>query len=671
VRQKRELVLISFLALFLELGLIRWFPAHIFSIAFFSNVVLIASFLGLGLGLLLSHYERNFFNFFSYILLGCVGLVFLLQDVGVALPANAQTWIWSYYQGNRLYDFSFLKLSITQLIGLIFALTVVIFIPIGQRIGKLMQGFTPLYGYTLNILGSLLGVIAFGICALFYAPAYIWFIVIGSVIIVVNYEKRGFVAKIAAMAAIVLIVGFAEKDILWSPYYAIELRETDNQGIAVYINKLFHQKAVNFQQEPVTYNKYIFPYKLFSPKRVLIIGSGTGNDVWVARQAQVEYIDAVEIDPLILKLGYQRHPQHPYDSERVRVFIDDARSFIHRASQKYDMIVYGTLDSHATLSITSSIRLDNYVYTQEALREAQQLLTADGVVVLLFSVPSDWMATRLLETVRSVFGSEDSRYAIMDPYLFNLVIVAGPGVKQALSRDTNLSANLRPLPESKTNITIPKDDWPYLYLMQRGIPYLYLSTLIFLIGCSIAAIFILSPLKGLGKINPLFFLLGCGFLLLETKSVTTFSLLFGSTWIVNAVVFLAILAIALLANWIVSKKQLKDPRWFFGGVVLSLLFIYFFPIANLLRLGFLAKILSSCILIAWPILFTSLVFAIALSQTKDTGIALGSNLLGAVIGGFFEYASMIWGLNSLYIIALGWYIIAALYIIRNKNALIH
>jgi len=671
VRQKTKLVLVSFLGLFLELGLIRWFPAHIFSIAFFSNVVLIASFLGLGLGFLLSHYERNFFNFFPYILLGCVGLVLLLQDIQVALPANAQTWIWSYYQGNRLYNFSFLKLSITQLIGLIFAITVVIFVPIGQRIGKLMEGVAPLYGYTLNILGSLLGVIAFGILAIFYAPAYIWFIVIGFVLSVVNYKKRGFIISIVTMAVIVLIVGLAEKDILWSPYYAIELRETDNKGIAVYINKLFHQKAVNFQQEPRTYDKYMSPYRLFNPKRVLIIGSGMGNDVWVAQKAGVEDIDAVEIDPLILRLGYQKHPQHPYDSERVRVFVDDARSFMHRASKKYDMIVYGTLDSHATLSITSSIRLDNYVYTQEALKEARQLLTPDGVVVLLFSVPSDWMATRLLETVRSVFGSEDCRYAIMDPYLFNLMIVAGPGVKQALSKDTNLSDNLYPLPEKKSNIAIPKDDWPYLYLMQRGIPYLYLSTLIFLICCSIAAIFIFSPLKGLGKIHPLFFLLGCGFLLLETKSVTTFSLLFGSTWIVNAVVFSAILAIALLANWCVKAKQLKDPRWFLGGLILSLFFIYSLPITNLLRLGFFIKILSACILIALPIFFTSLIFAIVLKDTKDVGIALGSNLLGAVIGGFFEYASMVWGLNALYIIALGWYIIAALYIIRNKSAIIN
>jgi len=663
--QKRTLVLVSFLGLFLELTLIRWFPAHIFSIAFFSNAVLIASFLGLGLGFLLSHYKRDFFIFFPCILTASVCLVLCSENIQVALPVNAQAWIWSYYQGNRLQHISFLKLSITQLIGLIFALTVIIFIPIGQKIGKSMQGFDPLVGYTMNILGSLLGVAGFGAISFFCTPAYTWFIAAGIIVAAVNYKKPGFIIGAMAMAAIVFIVGVSEKDILWSPYYAIELRRSEEGAVAVYVNKLFHQKAVNFAQEPHTYEKYMLAYKWFNPKRVLIIGSGTGNDVWIARRAGVRDIDAVEIDPLILKLGQREHPQRPYDSDDVSVFVDDARSFMHRSAKKYDMIVYGTLDSHATLSVTSSIRLDNYVYTHEALGEARRLLTPKGVVVLLFSVPTDWLAARLLETARSVFGADETRYIIMDQYLFNLMIVAGPGIKEALLANPDLSGVLSGLP-ARLNTDVPTDNWPYLYLTRRGIPMLYLTTLLFLICCSALAVFILSPLKP-GRINPLFFLLGCGFLLLETKSVTTFSLLFGSTWIVNAVVFLAILAIALLANWLAKAKQLKEPLWFFGGLIISLLFIYFFPIANLLRLGFFIKILSAGILLALPILFTSLIFAILIKDTKDTGIALGSNLLGAVIGGFFEYTSMLWGLNALYLVALGFYIIAAFYLMRNRS----
>ncbi len=664
---KIKLILASFLSLFLELSLIRWCPAHIFSIAFFSNIILIASFLGLGLGLLFSDNKRDLFNLFPFLLAGYVFLVLLLNYIQVELPADAQTWIWSYYYKNNLlyHNIYSFKISITQLIGLTFILTAGIFIPIGQKIGKLIKEFHPLYGYSVNIFGSLIGIFAFSILALFRSPAYTWFLLAGIVIIFIDHKEKGIVLKSLFIVAIIVTVGFAERDILWSPYYAVKLRNTGGESFAVYINNFFHQKAIDFKRELPAYDKYMLAYKWFQPKRVLIIGSGTGNDVWVAREAGVDHIDAVEIDPLILELGYRKHPQRPYDSEKVKVFIDDARSFIHHASEKYDMVVYGTLDSHATLCVTSSIRLDNYVYTQEALQETRRLLRPGGVVVLLFSVPTDWMKNRLLETVRDVFGSENTRYLILGPRLFNLMIVAGPGIRQAILTNPDLSNILLPLP-ARMNITLPKDDWPYLYLTHPAIPHLYGAALILLICLSAVLIFIFSPLRG-GKIDPLFFLLGCAFLLLETKSVTTLSLLFGSTWLVNAIVFSSILAIALLSNWLVMAKRLVNPLWSFGGLILSLVFVYFLPFSSLLEFNFFVKILLAGILVALPIFFSSVIFAIIIQSTKDIGISLGSNLLGAVVGGFLEYLSMLWGLRALYIIALGCYIIAVFLLCSRRR----
>ena len=661
MQNKIKLVLVSFLALFLELILIRWFPSHLFSIAFFSNVVLIASFLGLGVGFLFCHEKRDFFSYFAYALAGSILLVLFLKDLKVQLPENAQTWIWNYYGGNRISNVPFLKVTITQLIAFIFALTTAIFIPVGQKIGKLMKGLDPLYGYTLNVFGSLLGVIGFAALSAIHTPAWVWFFVAGSIVIYLSYKDRNAVIKALVVVSAVFCIWVTEHDITWSPYYAINTKVSPDKSISVYVNQLFHQKAVNFEKEPHLYNKYMLPYSWFHPKRVLIIGAGTGNDVWIAGKSGAERIDAVEIDPSILKLG---HPLNPYDSDRVKVFVDDARSFMHRSRDKYDMIVYGTLDSHATLSVTSSIRLDNYIYTQEALQEARRLLKPDGVVVLLFSVPADWMFPRLVETVRSAFGCEDVRYMVLDNYLFNFIIAAGPGVKQACSSNPEIAKILLPIPP-QWQVPIPTDDWPYLYLIKRGIPYLYRVTLMTLIFISLGSIFIFSPLRK-GKIKPLFFFLGSGFLLLETKSVTTFSLLFGSTWIINAIVFSSILAIALFANRIVMLKRLKEPKWLLGGLMLSLVFVYFFPISTLLNLAFFTKILAAGALIALPIFFSSFVFAIVIERTKDIGIALGSNLLGAVIGGFLEYSSMAWGLNALYIVALACYITAAYYLLNKK-----
>jgi len=656
-----KLILASFLGLFLELVFIRWLPAHVFSIAFFSNIILIAAFLGLGLGLLITHYKRDLFKFFPSILLLFVVLTLFLRNIQINIPADAQTWIWSNYYNNRLNVYNF-KISIIPLISIIFSSCVIIFIPIGQKIGKLMQGLKPLAAYTLNIVGSLLGVIFFAALSAFQLPAYIWFLTAGLIIILLTYRQQNFLWKVFFIITIIVLIGLVEKDIKWSPYYALNVKTNNDSSISVYVNQLFHQKGVNFEKEPNVYNKYKASYDWFKPKQVLIIGSGTGNDVWIARQSGAEHIDAVEIDSAILKL---KHPQNPYASNQVEVFIDDARSFINKTQKKYDMVVYGTLDSHATLALTSSIRLDNYIYTKEALKEASGLLTDDGVMLLLFSVPTKWMSERLINLTRSAFETDNIRYLITDNYLFNMIIIAGPGLKNKLLENTDLNDVLLALPKRSATNPVPIDDWPYLYLTKRTIPRLYLFALLAMIVISLMALFILTPLKR-NRINFLFLFLGLGFLLLETKSITTFSLLFGSTWVVNAVVFAAILAIALLANLMVMKKTLKNPNWFFAGLFLSLILLYIFPLNSLLNLNLLNKIFSAGLLVALPIFFSSLIFAILIKKIKNINIALGSNLLGAVLGGFFEYSSMLFGLNTLYIIALIFYVIAMICLIKNK-----
>jgi hypothetical protein len=247
------------------------------------------------------------------------------------------------------------------------------------------------------------------------------------------------------------------------------------------------------------------------------------------------------------------------------------------------------------------------------------------------------------------------------------VVVAGPGLKQILAQKPSLSRILHTLPKEE-KVPVPTDDWPNLYLAKREIPKMYIDTLAIIISISLALVFIFTPMK-VGKWDPVFFFLGAGFLLLETKSVTTFSLLFGSTWIVNAITFSAILTIALLANWLVEERHLEKPQWFLAGLMVSLIVLYLFPITPLLNLNFLMKIIISASLIAVPIFFSSFIFAIFIKRTSNIGLALGSNLIGAVLGGFMEYSSMIWGLNVLYIVALCSYVIAIIFMLKNKNIL--
>src|SRR6185369_2450365 len=78
----------SFLVLFLETALIRWMPAYVRLLAYFSNFILLASFLGIGLGCLLAAGRRQLFVYFPAILLGLIVAVDRLR-LEVALPSTS------------------------------------------------------------------------------------------------------------------------------------------------------------------------------------------------------------------------------------------------------------------------------------------------------------------------------------------------------------------------------------------------------------------------------------------------------------------------------------------------------------------------------------------------------------------------------------------------------
>jgi protein-L-isoaspartate O-methyltransferase len=78
-----------------------------------------------------------------------------------------------------------------------------------------------------------------------------------------------------------------------------------------------------------------------NPKKILIVGSGTGNDVAGAIRHKVQKITAVEIDPAIISMGRRFHPQKPYDSPAVRIINDDARSFFSTSDERFDVISFG------------------------------------------------------------------------------------------------------------------------------------------------------------------------------------------------------------------------------------------------------------------------------------------------------------------------------------------
>jgi hypothetical protein len=470
------------------------------------------------------------------------------------------------------------------------------------------------------------------------------------------------------------MVHASERATAYSPYYAIgvDMRPAPDR-VAVLANRSLHQEALRLRRgAPVEpdlgwiRDGYHLPYEYLAqpPARALVIGAGTGNDVSVLLDHGASWIDAVEIDPVILDVGRRLHPDRPYDSPRVHPRLTDARAFLHACAvpgaAKYDLVVFGTLDSLTRLSALSSARLDTFVYTSEALQEARDCLLPTGGLVLYFMVATDYIHQRLGGLITQAFG-QVPLVLERDHRVFNRIYMAGPAFSAHAgdARTRDAGAVLRTV---HTLTELPRDDWPFLYLSGRGIGAFYLSVMAMLGAIALAAVALGSPelrasLRTRRGVDVEMFLFGMAFLLLETRAVTEMSLVWGATWVTSAVVFGSILAVALLATLCAGRWRVPFAPAA-ACLTLSLIALYLLPAARVLAVGGLSRLALSVLLVGTPVFFAALLFGALYRDRVAVAGAFGWNLLGAMTGGLLETTSMAVGLKALALVALLAYLLA-------------
>jgi CDP-diglyceride synthetase len=152
--------------------------------------------------------------------------------------------------------------------------------------------------------------------------------------------------------------------------------------------------------------------------------------------------------------------------------------------------------------------------------------------------------------------------------------------------------------------------------------------------------------------------MGAGFLLLETKSVVQFALLFGTTWFVNALVFAGILLTILIAIEVERRTNIRRPNLLFPVLFAGLLLAGLVPASWLLSLEVVPRFLAATTLAFLPVFVANLVFAGRFRDVADPTTAFGANLLGAMLGGVLEYLSLITGYRGLLVIAALLYALA-------------
>jgi len=433
-------------------------------------------------------------------------------------------------------------------------------------------------------------------------------------------------------------------------------------------------------------NRWNMPYYFRPhPEDVLIVGAGAGNDASTALAAGAEHIVAVEIDSTVYRLGRALHPDRPYDNPQVEVVIDDARHYLSTTDRKFDLIIFSHLDSHTLLSGFTNVRLDNYIYTVESLQQAKALLKQDGVIYLSFWANRPWIRDRLYNNLEAAMGHPPfltSSYITVRGAVIELVqfFAAEPETQaEIVSMYPDNWVEYHSYVPEPNDVPILTDDWPFIYIEGHGIPQLILL----LMGTVtvFALLFVWANFKraargGKWRINWHFFFLGAAFLLVETHNVGKLALIFGTTWIVNSWVISAVLLFILLANICVEKLELPSPYVIYGGLAISLLLGYLIPAGVFTSLPEVPRALGAVMLYSLPVFFAGIIFATSFARSETPDQDIGSNMMGAILGGLLESVSFISGIRSLFLIAFGLYLISLLFLwvgsrVRPKGIDVH
>jgi len=689
-----RLFVVSLATLYIEIMLIRWLGTEVRIFAYFQNLVLISCFLGFGLGCYWSGRRKN-----QLLGLGAMaGLVAMVQapidrwqkfltNLSNLLSLSPDDVFWN--PGWGLGGEVIVTLSVAAM-AIMLLLLVLIMIPLGQWVGfYLDRARNPITAYSVNLFGSVVGLWVFAGLAFLWLPPEYWFVL--AFLLYLFFRPPTW--RVTGIGLLLLIgslvfLGYPRspaRQTYWSPYQKLDVEDLGDQQYKIYVNNSGYMNIANMSSEFLARypevagryrdrSSYDAPFRFAQrSERVLIVGAGAGNDAAAALRNGAVRVDSVEIDPVIYFLGQRLHPERPYSSPRVRKVLDDARAFLRQTQEQYDVILFGLLDSHTQFSDYSNMRIDNYVYTEEAFGEARRLLKPGGILVVKFEVrpPWTWMGQRFYAMLDKTFGRPP--IVFYSPYLARLVsatvfITSDDASLWARAARPELAALLaRFPPRFPTELSgappLTTDDWPYIYHRSRSIPRTYLTVSLILLA--MAGLLVGRAVEPRQLSTWHFFFLGAGFLLLETQLISRLALYFGTTWQVNCVALTAILLMLMGANLYVTRWQPSRLGRYYILLLGSLLANYVFPWQELLYSARTVGILLS-LAYSFPVFFAGVLFAEAFRRCERKSSAFGANIVGAVAGGLAQNVSFVVGLKALLLLAVAFYAAAALFGTRQR-----
>jgi len=760
-REGFELFLISLLILFLELAGIRWFPAHALYLTFFTNVVLLACFLGMSVGCLAANHHRNYLTWTPVFLVVAMAAAHIVEitsgsfvRTGQDRPSPEVVFFGVTYHMPDLFRY---PIPVEVLGGFFFIIIALALIGPGQALGRALNRWpNRVQAYTINITGSIVGIVLFAACSWLQLSPLWWF---GLVALGLGYfyfisPRHRLRAKLRVLGPVIgvlllLVVALASYTLIyndfegqrearqiWSPYYRIDFKPHD---LSLSVNLMFHQAMVSRNDN---YPAYALPHLLNRDAGrppfgdVMIIGAGSGNDVSRALQWGAKHIDAVEIDPAIYRLGAQYHPDRPYQDPRVEIHLDDGRNLLRASNRKYDLIIYALVDSLVLHSGYSNIRLESYLFTRQTFEDVKRHLKPDGTFVVYNYFRQGWLISRLQKSLDEVFGAGNPLvltlpyHKVIEPdevtvgnftvffagntgalrnafnqqpeYLLRDDQAPGPNspngflqltrderarLEQVSAQEQQRSSHwqkfgLASVVQPENGLRIATDDWPFFYVRKPMMPALSLRGILIMAGLALLLIFLFAPRRVATAPHPYsgaelslrsrslnlqIFFLGAGFMLIETKAVVTMALLFGSTWVVNSIVFFAVLVMILIANLWTLKSKVTRLWPYYAGLFVTLALNTIIPLDFFLGMNRSVQVIGSCLLVFAPVLFAGVIFAASFKRTAEPDRAFGFNIAGAMVGGLAENSSMLLGFQYVVLVAILFYALSALGFFRSRN----
>src|ERR671919_648673 len=600
---RARLVTLSFLMLFAELALIRWLGAHIFYLSYFSNFVLLGSFMGFGVGFLWAGRSSRSIYPLAPLLLGALVAYVYVFDVPLDVTMRDVVFFQSITPSSALPR--------EVVLALLFVAVAAAMACIGDGVARTFALFRPLDAYKWDLVGSVLGIAGFTLLAFLGAQPIVWGLIIAAVFLATLPLRH--VARLALTGAGIALLlvpfvaeardttvsdqeaGFVEgasnKEIIWSPYYRITSLDNPDGGKSVFVNQTPHWHQFPTGGSPL-YEQVYDRVADSDGGDVLVIGAGSGNDVEAALRRGADHVDAVEIDRRLMEIAEHNHPEDPYADSRVDTHVDDGRAYLERSEERWDRILLALPDSLTLVQGQSSVRLESYLFTTEEVESAREHLAPGGVFAMYNWFRQDWLVERYAETLAGVFQQPPCVSRMGN----NLaVLVASDDAASLDCPAEEVWASPRGAPEPVS------DDHPFPYLESRSVPTLYVGSALLVLALSIGAVACIllvgrrdkaGAVREVGGYADLFFM-GVAFMLLETKSVVQFALLFGTTWLVNALVFLGVLGSVLVAVAVSRRVSFRRPARLYGVLLAALALAWVIPPDRLLDLDVVARLLAA------------------------------------------------------------------------------